>query len=55
MIVTHDFDVARHIGGHVLIMKEGRRVEQGSAIEVLQNPKAGYTRELIEAIHLGWG
>ena len=41
--------------GHVLIMKEGRRVEQGSAIEVLQNPKAGYTRELIEAIHLGWG
>ena len=54
-IVTHDFDVARHIGGHVLIMKEGRMVEQGSAIEVLQNPKAGYTRELIEAIHLGWG
>ena len=45
----------RHIGGHVLIMKEGRMVEQGSAIEVLQNPKAGYTRELIEAIHLGWG
>ena len=55
MIVTHDFDVARHIGGHVLIMKEGRMVEQGSAKEVLQNPKVGYTRELIEAIHLGWG
>ena len=55
LIVTHDFDVARHIGGHVLIMKKGRMVEQGSAIEVLQNPKAGYTRELIEAIHLGWG
>ena len=45
----------RHIGGHVLIMKEGRMVEQGSAKEVLQNPKVGYTRELIEAIHLGWG
>ena len=44
LIVTHDFDVARHIGGHVLIMKEGRMVEQGSAKEVLQNPKAGYTR-----------
>lgn len=55
LIVTHDFDVARHIGGHVLIMKEGRMVEQGSAKEVLQNPKAGYTKELIEAIHLGWG
>jgi len=36
-------------------MKEGRMVEQGSAKEVLQNPKAGYTKELIEAIHLGWG
>ena len=54
LIVTHDFDVARHIGGHVLIMKEGRMVEQGRAKEVLQNPQAAYTRELIEAIHLGW-
>lgn len=44
-----------HVGGHVLILKEGQMVEQGCAIEVLQNPKAGYTRELIEAIHLGWG
>ena len=34
LIVTHDFDVARHIGGHVLIMKEGRMVEQGRAKEV---------------------
>ena len=55
LIVTHDFDVARHMEGHVLIMKEGRMVERGSAKEVLQNPKAGYTKELIEAIHLGWG
>ncbi len=54
LIVTHDFDVARHIGGHVLIMKEGQMVEQGSSKEVLQNPKATYTRELINAIHLGW-
>ena len=54
LIVTHDFDVARHIGGHVLIMKEGRMVEQGRVKEVLQNPQAAYTRELIEAIHLGW-
>ena len=55
LIVTHDFDVARHMEGHVLIMKEGRMVERGSAKEVLQNPKAGYTKELIEAIYLGWG
>ena len=56
LIVTHDFDVARHIGGHVLIMKEGRMVEQGSAQEVLQNPNSSVIpRELIEAIHLGWG
>lgn len=54
LVVTHDFDVARHMGGHVLIMKEGRMVEQGGAKEVLQNPKAGYTRELIDAIRLGW-
>ena len=55
LLVTHDFDVARHVGGHVLILKEGQMVEQGCAKEVLQNPRAGYTKELIEAIHLGWG
>ncbi len=55
LVVTHDFDVARHIGDHVLIMKEGQMVEQGSAREVLQNPKETYTRELLEAIHLEWG
>ena len=54
MIVTHDFDVVRYVGGHVLIMKEGEMMEQGRAKEVLQNPQAAYTRELIEAIHLGW-
>lgn len=55
LIVTHDFDVARHMGGDVLIMKGGRMVEQGCVKEVLQHPKAAYTRELIDAIHLGWG
>ena len=27
---AHDFDVARHMGGHVLIMKEGQMVEQAA-------------------------
>ena len=39
----------------ILILKEGQMVEQGCAQEVLQNPIADYTKELIEAIHLGWG
>lgn len=54
LTVTHDFDVARHIGGHILIMKEGQMVEQGDAKDILQNPGSGYTRELMEAVHLGW-
>ena len=41
--------------GLFLILKEGQMVEQGCAQEVLQNPIADYTKELIEAIHLGWG
>lgn len=53
-LVTHDFDVARHVGGHVLIMKDGKTVEYGLSQDVLQNPKTDYTKELIQAIHLGW-
>jgi len=31
-------------------MRAGRIVEEGTAAEVLENPKADYTRELIAAI-----
>ena len=55
LLVTHDFDVVRHGKGQVLILKDGRIVEQGDSEEILQNPQHEYTKALLDAIHLKRG
>lgn len=50
MFVTHDFDVVAEIADRVVVMKEGRIVEQGLAEEVLNRPMHPYTRKLIDAV-----
>jgi peptide/nickel transport system ATP-binding protein len=39
----------RLVCDRVIVMRGGRIVEQGSAEQVLEAPKADYTRELIAA------
>lgn len=52
LLVTHDFDVVQYIGGEVLVMKDGQMIERGFYTDLLQHPKAAYTKELIAAINL---
>ncbi len=50
IIVTHDFGVVAEVGDRVLVLKEGRVVEEGSVFEVFDSPKEDYTRMLLESI-----
>jgi len=54
LTITHDVAIARQLGGKLLVMKQGRLVEQGDALEVLDNPQDSYTRELIAAEPKSW-
>jgi len=49
LFVTHDINLAGSICRECLVMREGRAVESGMSLEVLENPCTPYTRELIEA------
>ena len=50
LFITHDFGVVRQISDHVVVMREGRVVEQGPAERMLTLPESDYARELIEAV-----
>ncbi|NDL59372.1 ATP-binding cassette domain-containing protein [Phytoactinopolyspora mesophila] len=50
VVVLHDLAVARYFCDRVAVMRRGRVVETGPAIEVIDNPQHPYTQELLAAV-----
>jgi peptide/nickel transport system ATP-binding protein len=49
LFITHDLRVAAQICNRVVVMRNGRVVEQGPVAEVFERPRDAYTRALIDA------
>lgn len=50
ILIGHDLAVMRHMADDLLVMQKGREVEKGLAAQVLEEPQADYTRELLAAV-----
>jgi peptide/nickel transport system ATP-binding protein len=50
IFISHDLAVVKYMSGRILVMKDGRLVEQGRSDELFQHPETAYTRELIASI-----
>lgn len=48
--VTHDLGVVPQIAERIVVMREGRVVEEGPTDRILSAPRESYTRELIAAL-----
>jgi ABC-type dipeptide/oligopeptide/nickel transport system ATPase component len=49
LFVTHNLALVAEMADHVLVMRDGRAVETGGVVGIFENPRAGYTRELLAA------
>lgn len=44
MFISHDLAVIRKIADRVLVMKDGRVVEEGTVKRIFENPSHAYTK-----------
>lgn len=50
LLITHDIDVIHAMAHHVLVLKNGEAVEQGSVADLFTNPRHPYTRTLLASV-----
>ena len=50
LLISHDLAVVNHLCDDVVVMHQGRIVEQGTPGDLLQHAQHPYTRQLVEAV-----
>jgi ABC-type glutathione transport system ATPase component len=50
LFISHDLSVIEHICDRVLVLNRGVVVEEGTALQLFENPKDAYTKSLLAAV-----
>ena len=48
VLISHDLNLVRRYSDDVIVMRQGKTIEQGQTVAVFNQPKAEYTRTLIQ-------
>jgi microcin C transport system ATP-binding protein len=49
MFISHDLRVVKALADEVLVLKDGKVVERGPAVQVFESPREAYTKALMAA------
>ncbi|MGA8394957.1 MAG: microcin ABC transporter ATP-binding protein, partial [Pseudolabrys sp.] len=49
MFISHDLRVVAALASRLLVLRHGKMVEEGAALELFKAPKTEYTRALLAA------
>ncbi|MFE6733317.1 ATP-binding cassette domain-containing protein [Microbacterium sp. NPDC057650] len=49
VFISHDFAAVRRVADRVIVMRDGRIVEQGTTAQVMEQPQEQYTKDLVAA------
>jgi microcin C transport system ATP-binding protein len=49
LFISHDLRVVRALSNHVIVMKDGKVVEEGPSRDIFQRPREDYTKALLAA------
>lgn len=50
IFITHDIHVCYHLSDRMIVMQDGKIVEEGSAEDIFYNPQEAYTQELFASV-----
>ena len=50
LFISHDLGVIHRLCDRVIVMNDGKKVEEGKVEEIFKSPKQEYTKKLLEAI-----
>src|SRR5262249_26438226 len=50
LVITHNMGVVADIADRVVVMYEGKVVEQATALDLFARPQAGYTKKLLASV-----
>ena len=54
IFITHDLASARYLADRIIVLQNGRIIEEGESEKIIQRPNHEYTKKLVKAASPGW-
>ena len=55
LFISHDLKVVRALANSVIVMRNGKVVEQGTSRQIFTSPRSAYTKALMRRVEVHFG